>query len=69
MLPDNEDELRQILGWLAELFSAATQYPEKTVNTIIHQVYPDHATMRRLLVDYGFLTRNRGIYQKREQAK
>ena len=65
-LPDNEAELMEVLHWIAELFQPAIQYPENMVNALIHQAHPDHAQMRRLLVDYGFMTRNRGIYQKVE---
>jgi hypothetical protein len=63
-LPENRAELGEIVGWLAELFESDTQYPEKEVNERLHQAHPDHAQMRRLLVDYGFMTRSRGIYQK-----
>lgn len=65
-LPENGDELREIAGWLAELFELDTQYPEKEVNKRLHQAHPDHAQMRRLLVDYGFMTRSWGVYQKVE---
>lgn len=68
-LPDNEGELIEILSWLAELFQFGTTYPENIVNAIIHQAHPDHAQMRRLLVDYGFLSRSRGIYHKVEPIK
>ncbi|GJM42153.1 MAG: hypothetical protein DHS20C20_24350 [Ardenticatenaceae bacterium] len=69
LLPENEAELIEVVGWLAELFDTETNYPEKEVNERIHQAHPDHAQMRRLLVDYGFMTRSRGIYQKVAQAK
>jgi hypothetical protein len=65
-LPENDDEVKEIAGWLSELFEADTQYPEKEVNERLHQAHPDHAQMRRLLVDFGFMTRSRGIYQKVE---
>ncbi len=64
LLPENQAELREIADWLAELFDADTHYSEKEVNQRINQVHPDHATLRRLLVDWGFMTRSRGIYQK-----
>jgi len=64
VLPENEDEIREIASWLAELFEPDIQYPEKEVNERLHQAHPDHAQMRRLLVDYGLMTRSRGIYQK-----
>ena len=64
LLPENREELREIAGWLTELFDADTNYPEKEVNERLHRAHPDHATMRRLLIDFGFMTRSRGIYQK-----
>ncbi len=63
-LPENEEELREIVSWLAELFAEKTLYSEKEVNERLRQAHPDHAQMRRLLVDYGFMTRHQGIYQK-----
>lgn len=63
-LPENEAELREIASWLAELFESGVSYPEKTVNERLSQAHPDYAEMRRLLVDWGFMTRSRGIYQK-----
>jgi hypothetical protein len=65
-LPENEDELREIASWLSELFEDDVHYPEKEVNERIQQAHPDYAEMRRLMVDYGFMTRSRGIYQKVE---
>jgi hypothetical protein len=65
-LPENEDELREIASWLSELFDDDVSYPEKEVNERIQQAHPDYAQMRRLLVDYCFMTRSRGIYQKVE---
>ena len=64
LLPENEAELQEIAGWLAELFETDTAYPEKEVNERIHRAHPDHATMRRLLVDYGLMTRSHNVYQK-----
>ena len=68
-LPENAEERREIVVWLAELFEADTQYSEKEVNECLHQAHPDHAQMRRLLVDYGFMTRSQGIYLKAAQPK
>jgi len=65
-LPENEAELQEIVSWLAELFDEGVYYPEKEVNERIHQAHPDHATIRRLLIDYEFMTRSHGIYQKTE---
>ena len=49
------------LRWLATKFQAGVKYTEREVNAIIQTVYPaDHATLRRDLVDFGFLRRERG---------
>jgi hypothetical protein len=63
-LPENNAELREIAAWLADLFETGVRYPEKEVNERLLQAHPDFAEMRRLLVDWGFMTRSRGIYQK-----
>lgn len=68
-LPENEAELREIACWLAELFDTGISYPEKQVNERLVQAHPDYAEMRRLLVDCGFMTRSRGIYQKKANSQ
>lgn len=64
MLPENEGELKEIVSWLSELFEENVNYPEKEVNERVQQAHPDYAEMRRLMVDYGVMTRSRGVYQK-----
>lgn len=66
-LPENEAELREIASWLAELFETDVEYPEKEVNARMEQAHPDFAELRRLMVDFGFMTRSWGIYKKVEQ--
>jgi hypothetical protein len=63
-LPENEAELKEIAGWLAELFEEAVSYPEKEINERLQTAHPDYAEMRRLMIDYGMMTRSLGIYQK-----
>lgn len=46
-----------ILRHIAKLFSPGKQYTEKEVNEILKRVYPDHVTIRRYLIEYGFLDR------------
>lgn len=67
-LPENAAELREIAGWLADLFETGVEYPEKEVNARVEQAHPDFAELRRLMVDFGFMTRSWGIYQKVEKA-
>ena len=53
------------LGILAERFAPGRSYPEAEVNALLAGDAPDHATLRRLLVDHGFLDRDRGTYTRR----
>lgn len=51
-----------VLKWLADKFEMGIKYPEKHVNAIINMYHEDHATLRRYLVDFGFMKREEGIY-------
>ncbi len=46
-----------VLNRIAELFDRAKRYSEKEVNAILGGVYEDHVTIRRYLIEYGFLAR------------
>jgi DNA-binding transcriptional ArsR family regulator len=51
-----------VLQHIVERFDAARTYPERELNDLLRPVHEDVATIRRELVDYGFMTRERGIY-------
>jgi hypothetical protein len=36
------------------------RYTEKQINALLTEVHPDYATLRRSLVEYGFMRRERG---------
>lgn len=38
------------------------RYPEREVDAVLKRFHPDHASLRRFLVDEGFLSRQRGVY-------
>jgi hypothetical protein len=63
-IPVNRKKLLVILGWLATQFAPNTDFPERDVNEILARAHPDFATLRRDLVDFGFLTRDHGIYRR-----
>lgn len=63
-IPVNRKKLLVTLGWLATQFEPNTDYPERKVNDILARYHPDFATLRRDLVDFGFLTRDHGIYRR-----
>jgi hypothetical protein len=52
-----------VLQRLLERFAPDRDYPEREVNELLRLAHDDVATLRRELVDYGFLVRDRGIYR------
>lgn len=49
-----------VLRWIVTKFQPGTHYTEKQVNQILKEVHEDFATLRRSLVDYGYMRRERG---------
>ena len=55
-----------ILRYLAEsVFEPSREYPEKELNQLLALRHPDVASLRRYLVDEGFMQRAAGVYQLR----
>lgn len=52
------------LAILADRFEVGRDYPEREVSELLAADAPDHATLRRLLVDHGLLERRGGIYRR-----
>ena len=52
-----------VLQHLLERFVPGRDYPEREVNDLLREAHDDVATLRRELVDYGFMTRGGGIYR------
>ncbi|GGE68416.1 DUF2087 domain-containing protein [Priestia taiwanensis] len=48
-----------VLREIVKRFDSEATYHEKEVNEIIKAVYNDYVTVRRYLIEYGFLDRNR----------
>lgn len=46
-----------VLGQIVRHFSHNRVYSEKQVNEILKSIYPDFATIRRYLIEYGFMDR------------
>lgn len=63
-LPRRPEMLRAACAFLAERFESGRTYPETEVNALLADDAPDHATLRRLLVDHGFLSRDAGRYRR-----
>jgi biotin operon repressor len=60
-IPSKQKRLIVILRWLATLFQPDTFYTEPEVNTILKTAYEkDYVSLRRDMVDFGYLRRERG---------
>lgn len=63
-LPAQQKKQLVVLAKLAESFNLGQVYTEKEVNDILRRFNDDFVMLRRALVDFHFLTRANGIYQK-----
>lgn len=61
-IPTSRSKRRVVLDFLAARFEPGRVYPEPDVNALLAAVHPDHAALRRHLVDEGFLERRDGFY-------
>ncbi len=60
-LPNKQKKTLVILRWLATRFQPGRMYTEAEVNAVIKEVYPaDIASLRRDLIDFGYLRREKG---------
>jgi len=67
-LPRKRPLLLAACAFLAERFERDRLYDEAEVNVILAADAPDPATLRRLLVDEGYLGRRSGAYWRERQA-
>jgi len=58
--------LQAVLRWLAAKFEPGRRYPEREVNELLKRHHPDFATLRRALVDFRYLAREREVYWRLE---
>lgn len=57
--PSKEKRKLVLLAKLSEEFAPQKNYSEKAVNEILHQHVDDYVTVRRYMIEYGFLHRTR----------
>lgn len=60
MIPTKDKKWNVVLRWLATLFESGVRYSEKEVNAILTQAHPDYAQLRRDLIEFGYMRRERG---------
>lgn len=61
-IPSNATKRAIVLERLAQEFEPGLRYEEQHVDRILLVFHPDYVTLRRYLVDHGFLTRASGVY-------
>jgi hypothetical protein len=64
-LPRSPVRRRAVLTQIAQLFEHGRTYSEAQVNAILWEVHDDHAALRRNMVDFGILERDRRGMQYR----
>src|ERR671932_96107 len=61
-IPAQASKRRIVLEHLVRVFEPGVRYPEREVNALLAVWHPDHAALRRYLVDEGLLSREAGLY-------
>jgi hypothetical protein len=61
-IPSQRARRRVVLDRLAQEFNVGSRYSERQVNAILRRFHEDVASLRRFLVDEGFLDRASGEY-------
>jgi len=59
-IPAKQKKLLVVLRWLATLFEPGCTYTEPEVNALITPIHPDYAGLRRDMISFGYLRRERG---------
>ena len=67
-IPDARKKRWVVLKWLAHRFALDSRYSEAEVNAVLKRHHPDAATLRRELVGYRMLERNKGIYRRTPES-
>lgn len=61
-VPAARGKRRTVLEHIAACFEPGVRYPEREVDAALRAWHPDHAALRRYLVDEQFLAREHGLY-------
>jgi DNA-binding transcriptional ArsR family regulator len=65
-IPAQHGKRLVVLRYLAEtVLDAGREYPEKELNQLLALRHPDSASLRRYLVDEGFMSRSASVYRLR----
>jgi hypothetical protein len=61
-IPVARGKRRIVLEHIAANFEPGVRYPEREVDAVLRAWHPDHASLRRYLVDEGLMSREKGVY-------
>jgi hypothetical protein len=61
-IPAAHGKRRIVLEHIVAAFEPGVKYPEREVDAILRAWHPDHAALRRYLVDEALLARDAGLY-------
>ncbi len=59
MIPSKSKKIIAVLEYIVQDFEYGNMYREGEINTKLRCFHPDTTTIRRLLIDYGFLDREK----------
>lgn len=59
VIPKKEKNKIELFSYLASFFEENKEYSEKEINEILLEVHNDYSILRRYLVDYDFLSRDK----------
>ena len=65
-LPSRHKKRLVVLKWLANQFEVGARYSEPEISGRLEHYNPDYASLRRYLVDYGLMEREKGVYWRTE---
>ena len=61
-IPSVRSKRLVVLDHVCKVFEIGVRYPEAEVDVLVRAFHDDYATLRRHLVDEGFLSREAGVY-------
>lgn len=61
-IPTRRAKRLAVLDHIAQRFEPGRTYTEREVDAVLKEFHPDHAALRRYLVDEQFLTRESNVY-------
>lgn len=59
-IPTKQLKLLVVLDWLATQFEPGRTYTEKEINAVLLRYHEDYAGLRRDLIEFGYMRRERG---------